>query len=99
MPQELGSKEYAQVKIADLTFAFSNQHLITLLKKRGGQLINGDYAESVKTSNKVWNCMNDDHENFEYKRPVMAFVTFLRQEGYERCCQNVQTKMSFFGKV
>ena len=87
------------VKIACVSFAFANTELIGLLKKRGRQLINGQFESSIATKRKIYEKMFDKSKAEEYERPVMAFVTFINQEGYERCIQNFETSNGFFGNI
>ena len=43
--------------------------------------------------------LKDKEKLFEITRPVTAYVTFLRQEGYERCCKYVETTKTFMGDI
>lgn len=63
-------EETEDIKVANVTLVFDNEELLQLLKKRGDA-----YS-------------NNKHEKVEkYKiliRPIEAYVSFEKQEGYER---------------
>ena len=68
-----------------IQFGYSNSKLINLLKKRGRLITDGEFDKVKKLEVTINNKLSKGRNYEKFKRPVMAFVTFKNQEGYERC--------------
>jgi len=75
--------EDVEIRIANITFAFANEELLGLLKKRGGYVASGKLHKVPELNAKIDELCKKNKA--EYTRPVTAFVTFERQEGKDRC--------------
>lgn len=75
--------EDVEIRIANITFAFANEELLGLLKKRGGYVASGKLHKVPELNEKIDTLCKANKA--EYTRPVTAFVTFERQEGKDRC--------------
>ena len=72
----------ADISIAHISFAFNNDDVYTILEKRGTAYIKHDYDQMGQIEEK-YDKLKEDQRN-ELTRPVIAYITFLHQEGYER---------------
>lgn len=75
--------ENVEIRIANITFAFANEELLGLLKKRGAYVAKGKLTKVPELNTKIDELCKKNKA--EYTRPVTAFVTFERQEGKDRC--------------
>ena len=62
--------------IAAILFAFDNQKLFSLLKKRGEYLSTANYAKSFEIEDDLMELIQHKEYMDKTKRPVTAFVTF-----------------------
>ena len=74
--------EDVEIRIANITFAFANEELISLLNERGAYVASGKLSKVPKINEKIHKLALEKKD--EYTRPVTAFVTFERQEGKDR---------------
>lgn len=75
--------EDVEIRVANITFAFANEELLGLLKKRGALVAKGKFSKIPEINQKIQKlCLE---KKAEYTRPVTAFITFERQEGKDRC--------------
>lgn len=89
------SDQQAEIKIANITFAFNNTHIIKLLKKRGAAITNAKFDKLEEINEQIQKIKEEEIANLV--QPVAAFITFETQEGYERACNiKKQTKLFFF---
>jgi len=75
-------EEDTDLKIANINFAYKNAELLDLLAERGALIINGQYSKLKKFNEKIEDYLNANRD--ELIHPVTAFITFEKQEGYER---------------
>jgi len=74
--------EDVEIRVANITFAFANEELLGLLKKRGALVAKGKFSKIPELNQKIQKlCLE---KKAEYTRPVTAFITFERQEGKDR---------------
>lgn len=83
LPFVLDKSKDEQIKVACISFGFRNMEIINFLITRGTALANGK-LKLVRQWDETIN------KQISYKRevlqqPVVAFVTFQTQEGFERC--------------
>jgi hypothetical protein len=68
--------ENVEIRVANITFAFANEELLRLLKKRGGYVADGKLHKVPALNEEIdTKCKAN---KAEYTRPVTAFVTFER---------------------
>eukprot|EP00347_Sterkiella_histriomuscorum_P007945 403346963 len=80
----LQDKQYENIKISTIAFAFDNVKLISLLQQRG-MMVTKVLPDKVKQIDERINKYKADKKD-RITRPVAAFITFESQEGYERAC-------------
>ena len=85
-----------QVEVACINFAFDNGEIIEMLRERGKIATKGKFKLLQDIEDKIINNMKNKSNYKKYKRPVMAFVTFTRQEAAERCLRHYATDLNFF---
>ena len=73
------------MEIACIHFAYDNREVIELLKQRGVITTKGDFKLLQNIEKKIIDKLKDKDKYLKFRRPVMAFVTFTRQEAAERC--------------
>ena len=69
--------------ISSVTLGYANSKLLKLLMLRGKAIQNNDQTTVEKREKQINKLVKSDIEKM--KRPVVAFVTFTRQESMERC--------------
>jgi hypothetical protein len=75
-------EEDSDLKIANINFAYKNAELLKLLAERGTLIITGQYSKLKEFNEKIEDHLNAKRD--ELIHPVTAFITFEKQEGYER---------------
>ena len=88
-----------EVEIACIFFAYDNGEVIEMLRKRGQITTTGKFNLLKEIEDEIITKLKDKQNYKKYKRPVMAFVTFTRQEAAERCLKNYATKQNFLRQV
>jgi len=74
--------EDKDLKIANINFAYNNSKIIALLIKRGNLIIAGKYSQIKDVNKEIQHIL--DTERYDVTRPVAAYISFEKQEGYER---------------
>ena len=74
--------EDTDLRIAHITFAYDNAKILELLTKRGELIIQGKYTKIKEINKEIQHKLTWEKE--ELTRPVAAFISFEKQEGYER---------------
>jgi hypothetical protein len=64
-----------------LKFAYDNDDLINLLKKRGGAIKTGNWKQVNKIDEEINTLKNAEEHARELSEPVAAFVTFNYASG------------------
>lgn len=75
-------EEDTDLKIANINFAYKNAELLKLLAERGALIISGQYSKLKEFNEKIEDHLNAKRD--ELTHPVIAYITFEKQEGYER---------------
>lgn len=88
------SQDHEDIKIANITFAFMNYDIISLLKQRGSALTNAKFDKADKLEEKICEIKNANIDRLD--KPISAYITFETQEGYERACNIKSGKTCFF---
>ena len=81
-----------KVDIACITFGYKNGELIKLLKLRGYQLKIGMWEEVSKIDKQIKSLVEDQSKFDKFITPTWAFITFVEQEGNERCEEYLMRK-------
>lgn len=85
LTEEVPSQDFEEidrVRIAQITFAFNNAHIVKMLKERGNFIKDVQFDKIREVEEKI-NAYK--HENiYELNRPVFAFVSFESEEGLGR---------------
>lgn len=76
------NEETDTIKISSISFGFKNHKMIDLLTKRGQAIVRYDMKEKRLIEEEIEDLKKTSIE--ELSRPVIAYVTFETQEGYER---------------
>lgn len=71
------------IRVATVTFGYKNGELIRKMKERGALIGAGSFNLVPEKDDYLNQIIKDEAEKL--KQPVCAFVTFTRQEAYERC--------------
>lgn len=72
-----------ETSISSITLGYANSKLLKLLMLRGKAIQNNDQSTVEKKEKRINKLVKNDIDKM--KRPVVAFVTFTRQESMERC--------------
>jgi len=67
-----------------VSFAFKNDEIIELLKKRGNLIKQMQYHEVDTLDKKLIKMIKNDEKYNEFTTPVCAFITFYRERGQEQ---------------
>lgn len=77
--------DMAQVKIAMITFAYSNSNVISKLMKRGTYIKNEDYKNLNKINTAFVEQLAHDNDFLDHmQRPCSVFLTCESEEGFNR---------------
>ena len=85
-------QETTDIRIANISYSFSNNKMIQLLTKRGSAIANHNLKEKLKIEKEIEDLRENNLD--EISNPSMAFITFEIQEGYERAI-NVTSGLSY----
>jgi hypothetical protein len=70
--------------ISQITFAFHNEMIITLLRKRGTAIKTENYKELEKVNDELSKELKNNKTLDSCQRPCSAFVMFETEEGITR---------------
>lgn len=75
-------EDSTDIRIAHISFAFDNKELLQALIARGSLITAGKFDKLRECNQKIDKMVTEDADKLQ--RPVAAFITFERQEGFER---------------
>ena len=80
--QPMVNEDCTDIKIANISFAFENHEIISLLEKRGTAIANKNFKQKENYDERIKDILSKSR--YELSIPTYAFITFETQEGYER---------------
>ena len=80
--QPMVNEDCTDIKIANISFAFDNHEIISLLEKRGTTIANKNFKQKENYDERIKDILSKSR--YELSIPTYAFITFETQEGYEK---------------